>query len=79
MLEVCRDVDFAREALCTHGLADFRAQHLHGHLPVVLRVHGSVHSGHAAAANFSLHYVAIGQDRPAHQLQIHHLRTRSST
>ena len=55
------DLDLAEEALGTERGRQLRAQHLHGHLAVVLGVLGEIHGRHAAGAELAGDPVPAGQ------------------
>jgi hypothetical protein len=61
MLEAGCQLDLAQKALGAEDGAEFRAEHLDGHLAPVLEVLGEIDRGHAAGAEFPLNAVAVGE------------------
>jgi hypothetical protein len=54
-------VDLAQEPLGAHGGGEFRPQHLHGDMAVMLEVFRDIHGGHAALPELALETVALGE------------------
>src|SRR5438874_3728370 len=61
MLQSRRDLDLAQEPLGAEGGRQLRVQQLDRDGPVVLQVLGQEHGGHAAAPQFPLHRIAVGE------------------
>ena len=61
MLQPGGDLDLAEEPLGPERGGELGAEHLHGHLAVVLQVLGEEDRGHAPAPELALDGVAVGQ------------------
>ena len=61
MVEPCRDLDLAQEALVAERRGKLGLQDLEGDGAVVLEVLGQIDRGHPAAAEFALDRVAAGE------------------
>ncbi len=61
MLEACRDLDLAGEAVGAETRRQLRTQDLDRHAAVVLEVLGEIDGGHATLAKFTLDAVAAGE------------------
>ena len=61
VLQVGGGLDLGEEPLGADDGGELRAQHLDGHLAIVLDIVGEVDGGHAARAEFPLDAVAVGK------------------
>jgi hypothetical protein len=61
MVELCCNPYLAEETLGADRGCQLRPKHFERHLPFVLQVAGEVDHGHAAAAEFALDVVTIGE------------------
>ncbi len=61
MGQLRRDLDLAHEPLGAESGGELGAEHLDGHLAMVLEILGEIHRRHAAGAEFALNRVSVGE------------------
>ena len=61
MVQLVHELDLAHPARRRHRHAELRAEHLDGHVAIVLEVPGTEHDAHTPAPHFAVHGKAVPQ------------------